>query len=160
MLKSITLENYVHFKDKIVIDFDTSWRVKQSRESLPEEATTSNASADEIERSDATNGETVDCNALNIFVGANFCGKSAVLELIRRCMTDEINVSVTSSFDKNLNAYVFCQFSFSPFEEVISGNIKEPENDVMYKVLIYSYKNDTFLRWKSSINETTHNGMV
>ena len=28
---------------------------------------------------------------LNIFVGANFCGKSAVFELLRRCMKDDIN---------------------------------------------------------------------
>lgn len=138
MLKTIALENFVHFKDKIVIDFDTN--KKQGVH--------------------ATKQVTADCNALNIFVGANFCGKSTVLELIRRCMTDEINVSVTNSYDKNSVAYVFCHFNLSPYDEVISGIIKEPMTDVMYKVFIYTDENRTFLRSKSSERIQTFNGLV
>lgn len=38
-------------------------------------------------------------NDFNIFVGVNFCGKSIVLELIRRCMMDEINVFLIKLFN-------------------------------------------------------------
>lgn len=48
------------------------------------------------------------CYVLNIFVGVNFCGKSIVIELIRRCMIDEINVFVISLYNKKLVVYVFC----------------------------------------------------
>ncbi|XP_065932252.1 uncharacterized protein [Magallana gigas] len=160
MLKSITLENFVHFKDRTVIDFDTTPRVKQSKASLHKEATSSYTSENKKQRRDAEKEVASGWNTLNIFVGANFCGKSTVIELIRRCMTDEINVSVTNSFDNNLFAYVFCQFNLSPYDEVISGIIKEPGNDVMYKVFIYSAKNDTFLRSKSSESIATYNGLV
>lgn len=164
MLKTITLKNFVHFKDKIVIDFDTTLRVKQSKESLNKEATSSDASANKKQRRDPeieVTAQKVDCGALNIFVGANFCGKSTVLELIRRCMSDEINVSVTNSFDEKLDAYVFCKFNLSPYDNVISGIIKEPGIDVMYKVFIYSDDSGTFLRSKSSSeNITTFNGLL
>lgn len=160
MLKTIALENFVHFKDKTVIDFYTPRRVKQSKENLPKEATTSNASANKKQSSCAQNIVPNDGNALNIFVGANFCGKSTVLELIRRCMTDEINVSVTNSFDKKSVAYVFCQFDLSPYEEVISGIIKEPGNDLNYKVFIYRDENGTFIRSKSSESNNTFGGLV
>lgn len=132
MLKSITLEKFVHFKDRTVIDFDTTRRVKQSKASLHKETTSSNASANKKQRRDAEKEVTAGWNTLNIFVGANFCGKSTVIELIRRCMTDEINVSVTNSSDDSSFAYVFCQFNLSPYDEIISGIIKEPGNDVMY----------------------------
>lgn len=48
----------------------------------------------------ATSSKHMHSNGLNIFVGANFCGKSTVIELIRRCMTDDINVSITRSYDE------------------------------------------------------------
>lgn len=123
MLKSITLENFVHFKDETVIEFDAP-----------------NESAD-------------GCNSLHIFVGANFCGKSTILELIRRCMTDEINLSKTNHCLEDSVAYAFCKFD----DEVISGIIAEPHrkesrSQTVYKFFIYNKENETFFRYKSSNN--------
>lgn len=131
MLKAVTFENLVHFKDKTFIYLKRPCK----------------------------NNATVGVNGLNIFVGANFCGKSTVLELIRRCMTEEINVSVTNSFDKNLIAYAFCQFGLDGYDEVISGIIKEPGDEVkVYKIFIFTNKQGTFLRLGSSDNSITYNG--
>lgn len=67
---------------------------------------------------------------LNVFVGANFCGKSTVLELIRRCLSDNINLSVTNSFDSQKIAYVFCEYELDS-DRIIAGFIKEPlQNDI------------------------------
>ena len=67
---------------------------------------------------------------LNVFVGANFCGKSTVLELIRRCLSDSINLSVTNSFDSQKIAYVFCEYELDS-DRIIAGFIKEPlQNDI------------------------------
>lgn len=133
MLKAIALENFVHFKDKTVIDFDTSQTKKQSKKTSKKE-------------------EPADSKALNIFVGANHCGKSTVLELIRRCMTDEINVSVTNSFDDNLIAYAFCKFSLDGYDGVISGVVKEPGKNS--KVFI-TIKNEEYFICKRPL-DTDH----
>lgn len=96
---------------------------------------------------------TTDSNALNFFVGANFCGKSTVLELIRRCMTDEINASVTRPYEETMVAYAFCKFYLPKHGEIISGIIRDPDMNIMFKVFIY--KNRTLVRSKSSDSETT-----
>lgn len=142
MLRTIALENFVHFKDKTVIDFDTSQRKKKRKE---------------------TSGKEVpaDSKALNIFVGANHCGKSTVLELIRRCMTDEINVSVTNSFDDNLIAYAFCKFSLDRYDGVISGVVKEPgQNSEVYKVFITIKNKEYFIRKRSLDTGHTYHGFL
>lgn len=66
-------------------------------------------------------------NNLNIFVGANFCGKSTIIELVRRCMTDDINGSITGSYNETKVAYAFCQFDLPQHGEIISGIIKDPK---------------------------------
>lgn len=80
---------------------------------------------------------------LNIFVGANFCGKSTVLELIRRCMTDEINVSVTRSWDETKVAYAFCQFDTIHYKEIDHGNCSDgvPESVVFLVITCNSVRN-------------------
>ncbi|XP_052720973.1 uncharacterized protein LOC128192386 [Crassostrea angulata] len=127
MLKTITLKNFVHFKDETVIHLD------------------------------ANKKESDGCNSLNVFVGANFCGKSTIIELIRRCMTDEINLSKTSLCLEDSVAYAFCKFD----DEIISGIIAEPypnhyHSPTVYKFFIYDKVNDkeneTFFRFKSSNN--------
>lgn len=127
MLKTITLKNFVHFKDETVIHLDAN---KKERDG---------------------------CNSLNVFVGANFCGKSTIIELIRRCMTDEINLSKTNLCLEDSVAYAFCKFD----EEIISGIIAEPHpnhyhSPTVYKFFIYDKVNDkeneTFFRFKSSNN--------
>lgn len=101
----------------------------------------------------ATSSKHMHSNGLNIFVGANFCGKSTVIELIRRCMTDDINVSITRSYDEKTVAYAFCQFDLPQHGEIISGIIKDPEmNTKMYKVLIY--KDCTLMRSKLTDTDT------
>lgn len=60
------------------------------------------------------------------FVGASSTGKTAVLELIRRCMDRKLNSSVTNRFNKSETAYVFCEFDIENGEyspTVISGMI-------------------------------------
>lgn len=63
-----------------------------------------------------------------IFVGASSTGKTAVLELIRRCMDRKLNSSLTNRYDDSEIAYVFCEFriergKYGPM--VISGMIVE-----------------------------------
>lgn len=143
MLKSIVFKNVVHFKDKTVIALHTSSEL-QKEESSPSKIPKPNVQ-EEI---------TDNCNALNIFVGANFCGKSTVLELIRRCMTKEINVTETTLFDSKSIAYAFCKFDLHPYEEILSGIIKKPD-EVLYKVIMYSDKTRTYLKFLDS-DKTTY----
>lgn len=49
-------------------------------------------------------------NGPSIFVGASSTGKTAALELIRRCMDSTLNSSLTNRAEKNERAYVFCEF--------------------------------------------------
>lgn len=67
----------------------------------------------------------------NFFVGASSTGKTAVLELIRRCMDKKLNSSVTNRFSENETAYVFCEFDkigeYGP--TVISGMIVDMTQD-------------------------------
>lgn len=145
MLKAVTLKNFVHFEDRTIISLNREFKSKQSA----------------IFPRPCKNKETVGVNGLNIFVGANFCGKSAVLELIRRCMTEEINVSVTQSSDERFIAYAFCQFGLDGYDEVISGIIKEPGQKVkVYKIFIFTDKQGTFLRLRSSDKSITYNGFA
>lgn len=76
-------------------------------------------------------------------------------------MTEEINVSVTNSFDENFIAYTFCQFGLDEYEEVVSGIIKEPGDEVkVYKNFIFTNKQGTFLRLRSSDKSITYNGFA
>lgn len=123
MLKTITLKNFVHFKNETVIRFD------------------------------ANTEETDACNSLHIFVGANFRGKSTILELIRQCMTDEIYLSKTNLCLEDSVAYTFCKFD----GEIISGIIAEHHPihynlPSVYKFFLYDKVNETFFRFKSSNN--------
>lgn len=49
-------------------------------------------------------------NGPNLFVGASSTGKTAALELIRRCMDSKLNSSFTNRFNPQKIAYVFCEF--------------------------------------------------
>lgn len=129
MLKTITLKNFVHFKDETVIHLDAN---KEERDG---------------------------CNSLNVFVGANFCGKSTIIELIRRCMTDEINLSKTNLCLEDSVAYAVCKFD----DEIISGIITEPNPNRYYSATVYKFfiydkvndnENETFFRFKSSNNRS------
>lgn len=63
-----------------------------------------------------------------IFVGASSTGKTAVLELIRRCMDRKLNSSLTNRYDDSEIAYVFCEFrneNGKYGQIVISGMIVE-----------------------------------
>lgn len=76
-------------------------------------------------------------NGPNIFVGASSTGKTAVLELIRRCMDRKINSSLTTRFNESETACVFCEFGLENGKygsTVISGMIVDgtqplPDND-------------------------------
>nr|XP_022298017.1 uncharacterized protein LOC111107224 isoform X1 [Crassostrea virginica]XP_022298019.1 uncharacterized protein LOC111107224 isoform X1 [Crassostrea virginica] len=45
-----------------------------------------------------------------LFVGASSTGKTAALELIRRCLESKLNSSLTSRTNPKFIAYVFCEF--------------------------------------------------
>lgn len=71
-------------------------------------------------------------NSPNIFVGASSTGKTAVLELIRRCMHSRLNSSLTNRAHSNERAYVFCEFyldidKYGP--TVITGMIVDANTD-------------------------------
>lgn len=126
MLKAIVFKNFVHFKNKTVISLDVSKRGQAGKLNVYENPTTP-------------------INFLNIFVGANFSGKSTVIELIRRCMTEEINASVTSSCVDNLVAYAFCEFKMDQNQNIISGIMKDPETDKVFKIIISSNSLDVIV---------------
>ncbi|XP_063398962.1 uncharacterized protein LOC134683586 [Mytilus trossulus] len=46
----------------------------------------------------------------HFFIGANSSGKSSTLEILRRCMSTDINSTMSSSYDETKNAYAFCKF--------------------------------------------------
>ncbi|XP_062607957.1 uncharacterized protein LOC134269764 [Saccostrea cucullata] len=150
MLKVIAFENFVHFKEKQVINFETTTRTddKKNKKVVLQKTDDKKKASEEILDDEEQSHGSDKKSKLACFVGANFCGKSTVLELIRRCMTKEINVSVTRSFNENKKAYVFCKFDLQS-EEVISGVIKE-ENKCgqckFYKILIYSNERGKILR--------------
>lgn len=121
MLKVILFKNFVHFQNKTVISLDVLKKGQAGN-------------------SNADGKPTTGINFLNIFVGANFSGKSTVLELIRRCMTEEINASVTSSCDDNLIEYAFCNFDMDSDQNIISGIIKDPNTDKVFKIIFLSEK--------------------
>eukprot|EP00105_Crassostrea_gigas_P004106 XP_011417217.1 PREDICTED: uncharacterized protein LOC105320823 [Crassostrea gigas] len=71
-------------------------------------------------------------NGPNIFVGASSTGKTAVLELIRRCMDSRLNSSLTNRANSNEKEYVFCEFyldidKYGP--TVITGMIVDARTD-------------------------------
>lgn len=71
-------------------------------------------------------------NGPNLFVGASSTGKTAALELIRRCMDDKLNSSLSTRYNQNNKAYVFCEFyvDFADFgHTVITGMIVENDKD-------------------------------
>lgn len=133
MLKVIVFKNFVHFKNKTVISLDVSKREKAGKLNADIKPTTG-------------------INFLNIFVGANYSGKSTVLELIRRCMTEEINASVTSSCADNLVAYAFCKFDMDLDQNIISGIIKDPKTDKIFKILFSSDTLDVIVYSNSLLN--------
>lgn len=134
MLKAIAFKNFVHFKNKTVISLDVSKRGQAGKLNVDEKPTTH-------------------INFLNIFVGANFSGKSTVIELIRRCMTEEINASITSSCVDNLVAYAFCKFDMDPDQNIISGVMKEPKTDRVFKIIFSSDTLDVIVYSNSSLHK-------
>ncbi|XP_052067342.1 uncharacterized protein LOC127706724 [Mytilus californianus] len=73
----------------------------------------------------------------HFFIGANSSGKSSTLEILRRCMSTDINTSISSSYDETRNAYAFCKFdlpsvtdisNFKNINKIYSGVIKTHEN--------------------------------
>lgn len=135
MLKTIALKNFVRFKNKTVISLDFSTR---------RQAGNSNAHLGPISGTRS--------NYLNIFVGANFSGKSTVLELIRRCMTEDINASVSSSAVEGQVAYAFCEFDMDSSQKIISGIIKDRDANKVYKIIFSSKDRDTFIVYSPPLN--------
>lgn len=69
-------------------------------------------------------------NGLSIFVGASSTGKTAALELIRRCMDSKLNASLTNRLHNDRIAYVFCEFDIDLINYgtiVITGMIVDGE---------------------------------
>lgn len=108
-------------------------------------------------------------NGPNLFVGSSSTGKTAALELIRRCMDCKINSSLTKRFNPEECAYVFCEFKndttgYGPIvitgmivegkhksvpdsipedEEYEDWNEMQTKNDTRFhKVVMYSYNDE------------------
>ncbi|CAC5354872.1 unnamed protein product [Mytilus coruscus] len=73
----------------------------------------------------------------HFFIGANSSGKSSTLEILRRCMSTDINNTISSSYDETKNAYAFCNFEIPSLTDIsnlknisriYSGVIKTHEN--------------------------------
>lgn len=79
-------------------------------------------------------------------MGVNFCGKSIILELIRRCMIKGINVIEINLFDDKLIVYVFCKFDLDFYEEFLLGIIKVLGED-LYKIIMYIDKIESFFKF-------------
>lgn len=72
-------------------------------------------------------------NGSHFFNGANSSGRTSPLEIIRRCMSSDINTSISSSYNENKNAYAYCKFdvpsstkieNFKNISSVHSGVVK------------------------------------
>ena len=74
-------------------------------------------------------------NSPILFVGASPSGKTAVLELIRRCLDSKINSSLTSRANPSLSAYVFCTFSI---DTTNITNFKDYDSEVKTGMLVDS----------------------
>ena len=84
----------------------------------------------------------------NFLIGRNSTGKSALLELIRRCLSDELNATKTSSLCDDTNpAYAFCLYENggkwkedNEFKSLLIGifveQSKGPQEHDIYKVAI------------------------
>ncbi|XP_061184586.1 uncharacterized protein LOC133192607 [Saccostrea echinata] len=140
--------------DKQKTEIETSHDIQETAQGIPhdiQEKKIKGTFQDEVKSAKEQPHGTENKSKLACFVGANFCGKSTVLELIRRCMTNEINVTVTRSFNENKVAYVFCKFDLHS-KEVISGVIKEGNECVpckFHKILIYTSERGKILRCNS-----------
>lgn len=91
-------------------------------------------------------------NGSHFFIGANSSGKTSALELIRRCMSSDINTSISSSYDEKKNAYAFCIFdvpsstkieNVKNISSVYSGVVKTTDKSY---VKIICIKNQKFQR--------------
>lgn len=93
-------------------------------------------------------------NKPTIFLGANSTGKSSVHELLRRCMTDDINASVSNVFDAKQPAYVFSIFDIpqtrnsetEAVEWVCSGVVNTAENKLSIKVVCWKERGNNSSR--------------
>lgn len=77
-------------------------------------------------------------NGPYIFVGASSTGKTTALEIIRRCMDDKLNSSLTNRCSPNEIAYAFCEFYIDIPEygsTVITGIIVE-KTDIIKKEMM------------------------
>lgn len=81
----------------------------------------------------------------HFFIGANSSGKSSTLEVLRRCMSTDINTSISSSYDETKNAYAFCKFdlpsvtdisNFENINKICLGVIKTHENKFIKSVCL------------------------
>ena len=94
-------------------------------------------------------------NSPILFVGASSSGKTAVLELIRRCLDSKINCSLTTRANPILTAYAFCTFSI---DSTNITDIKDYDSKVISGILVdgeQTVGEDD--RDKDSIQEITEN---
>ncbi|CAG2244606.1 unnamed protein product [Mytilus edulis] len=88
-------------------------------------------------------------NGSHFFIGANSSGKTSALEIIRRCMSSDINTSISSSYDENKNAYAFCKFdvpsstrieNFKNISSVYSGVVKTTDKSYVKIICLKKQK--------------------
>ncbi|CAC5384554.1 unnamed protein product [Mytilus coruscus] len=78
----------------------------------------------------------------NFIIGGNSTGKTAILELIRRCYSNNINTSTTSVFDKNELAYAVCHFIIPESYPSIDIEYMQQPKEIFACIFVKNIKND------------------
>ncbi|CAC5363044.1 unnamed protein product [Mytilus coruscus] len=78
----------------------------------------------------------------NFIIGSNSTGKTAVLELIRRCYSNNINTSTSSVLNKNELAYAVCHFTIPERYPPLNINCMQQPKEIIACVFVTNSRND------------------
>ncbi|CAC5363037.1 unnamed protein product [Mytilus coruscus] len=78
----------------------------------------------------------------NFIIGGNSTGKTAVLELIRRCYSNNVNRSTTSVSDKNELAYAVCHFTIPEHYPPINISCMQQPKEILSCIFVKTSRNE------------------
>ncbi|XP_052071069.1 uncharacterized protein LOC127709502 isoform X5 [Mytilus californianus] len=78
----------------------------------------------------------------NFIIGSNSTGKTAVLELIRRCYSNNINTSTSSVLNKNELAYAVCHFTIPERYPSLNISCMQQPKEIIACVFVKNNRND------------------
>ncbi|XP_052066244.1 uncharacterized protein LOC127705931 [Mytilus californianus] len=91
-------------------------------------------------------------NGSYFFIGANSSGKTSTFEILRRCMSTDINKSISSSYDEKENAYAFCKFDvpsdtkiskLKKISSIYSGVVKKKDKEIVKILCLKKHKSQS-----------------